>query len=484
MNDSRRLSAKEKALKINLDTQLYGSFAEIGAGQETAAHFFKAGGASGTVAKTMSAYDMSFSDAIYGETSRYVCEERLVRMLEKEYGLLGKRLSFREEKTCFFAFSNTVETTNFHKTNQAHGWLGVRFQRSPKSEPIECVIHIVMHDTEASWQQRAIGIIGVNLLYACFYFFDKPETLISSLLDSIVPGTVEIDLIRFKGEGISDDQNLLYALKLVKNGLTKAAMFGPDGSVLQPSEALYKKNALVVSGRFRPFTRVHEDMLLKATDDFREELGDKAENLLSIAELSLNALIDLNGNINDEDFLDRARVLMALGHTVMITNFLDYWYLVPYLSKATRNQKIGFVLSVRNIERLFDSSEFTSLRGGLLEGFSMLFGTNAKAYAYPALRRDTGNTITLETIDIPAQYRGLFQYLKDNDKVEDIRNARLELLHINMDELQQQIQLGEKDWEQWVPERVSELIKSNCLFGYPCLPEVRDNLTKNFNHGI
>lgn len=484
MNDSRRLSAKEKALKINLDTQLYGSFAEIGAGQETAAHFFKAGGASGTVAKTMSAYDMSFSDAIYGETSRYVCEERLVRMLEKEYGLLGKRLSFREEKTCFFAFANTVETTNFHKTNQAHGWLGVRFQRSPKSEPVECVIHIVMHDTEASWQQRAIGIIGVNLLYACFYLFDKPETLISSLLDSIVPGTVEIDLIRFKGEGISDDQNLLYALKLVKNGLTKAAMFGPDGSVLQPSEALYKKNALVVSGRFRPFTRVHEDMLLKATDDFREELADKAENLLSIAELSLNALIDLNGNINDEDFLDRARVLMALGHTVMITNFLDYWYLVPYLSKATRNQKIGFVLSVRNIERLFDSSEFTSLRGGLLEGFSMLFGTNAKAYAYPALRRDTGNTITLETIDIPAQYRGLFQYLKDNDKVEDIRNARLELLHINMDELQQQIQQGEKDWEQWVPERVSELIKSNCLFGYPCLPEVRDNLTKNFNHGI
>lgn len=484
MNESRRLSAKEKALKINLDTKLYGSFAEIGAGQETAANFFKAGGASGTVAKTMSAYDMSFSDAIYGETSRYVCEERLVRMLDKEYGLLGKRLSFREEKTCFFAFANTVETTNFHKTNQAHGWLGVRFQKSPKSEPIECVIHIVLHDTEASWQQRAIGIIGVNLLYACFYLNDQPEVLISSLLDSIVPGTVEIDLIRFKGEGISDDQNLLYALKLVKNGLSKAAMFGPDGSILQPSEALYKKNALVVSGRFRPFTRVHEDMLLKATDDFREELGDKSNNLLSIAELSLNALIDLNGNINDEDFLDRARVLMALGHTVMITNFLDYWYLVPYLSKATRNQRIGFVLSVRNIERLFDASEFTSLRNGLLEGFSMLFGTNAKAYAYPALRRDTGNTITLETIDIPTQYRGLFQYLKDNDKVEDIRNANLELLHINMDELQMQIQQGEKDWEKWVPERVSELIKNNCLFGYPCLPEVRDNLTKNFNNGI
>jgi hypothetical protein len=480
MNESRRLSTKEKALKINLDGLLYGSFAEIGAGQETAAQFFKAGGASGTVAKTMSAYDMSFSDAIYGETSRYVCEERLERMLEKEYGLLGKRLGFREDKTCFFTFANTVETTNFHKTNQAHGWLGIRFQRYPMEEPIECIIHLVMHDTESNWQQRAIGTIGVNLMYGCFYLLDQPEEHIRTLLDGIVPGTVEIDLFKISGSGFGETNNLLYSLKLVKNGLTKAAMFGPEGTVLQPSEALYKKNALVVSGRFRPFTRVHEDMLQKATEDFIEELKGETERMIIIAELSLNSLIDTNGNIDDEDFLDRAKILMALGHTVMITNFLDYWYLVPYLSKATRNQLVGFVLSVRNIERIFDPKQFISLRGGLLEAFSMLFGTNVKAYAYPAIRRSTGELITLNNLDISEGNEPLLKYLKANDKVEDIRNANLELLHINADDLLSQIQSGESGWEQLVPERVAAMIKANCLFDYPCAPEIKEHLKKEF----
>ena len=480
MNESRRLSTKEKALKINLDGLLYGSFAEIGAGQETAAQFFKAGGASGTVAKTMSAYDMSFSDAIYGETSRYVCEERLERMLEKEYGLLGKRLGFREDKTCFFTFANTVETTNFHKTNQAHGWLGIRFQRYPMEEPIECIIHLVMHDTESNWQQRAIGTIGVNLMYGCFYLLDQPEEHIRTLLDGIVPGTVEIDLFKISGSGFGETNNLLYSLKLVKNGLTKAAMFGPEGTVLQPSEALYKKNALVVSGRFRPFTRVHEDMLQKATEDFIEELKGETERMIIIAELSLNSLIDTNGNIDDEDFLDRAKILMALGHTVMITNFLDYWYLVPYLSKATRNQLVGFVLSVRNIERIFDPKQFISLRGGLLEAFSMLFGTNVKAYAYPAIRRSTGELITLNNLDISEGNEPLLKYLKANDKVEDIRNANLELLHINADDLLSQIQSGERGWEQLVPERVAAMIKANCLFDYPCAPEIKEHLKKEF----
>jgi hypothetical protein len=480
MNESRRLSTKEKALKINLDGLLYGSFAEIGAGQETAAQFFKAGGASGTVAKTMSAYDMSFSDAIYGETSRYVCEERLERMLEKEYGLLGKRLGFREDKTCFFTFANTVETTNFHKTNQAHGWLGIRFQRHPMEEPIECIIHLVMHDTESNWQQRAIGTIGVNLMYGCFYLLDQPEEHIRTLLDGIVPGTVEIDLFKISGSGFGETNNLLYSLKLVKNGLTKAAMFGPEGTVLQPSEALYKKNALVVSGRFRPFTRVHEDMLHKATEDFIEELKGETERIIIISELSLNSLIDTNGNIDDEDFLDRAKILMALGHTVMITNFLDYWYLVPYLSKATRNQLVGFVLSVRNIERIFDAKQFSNLHGGLLEAFSMLFGTNVKAYAYPAIRRSTGELITLSNLDISEGNEPLLQYLKANDKVEDIRNANLELLHINADDLLSQIQSGENGWEQLVPERVAAMIKANCLFDYPCAPEIKEHLKKEF----
>jgi len=479
MEVNRRLSAKEKALRINLNQQLYGSFAEIGAGQETASHFFKAGGASGTVAKTMSAYDMSFSDAIYGESGRYVCEDRLQRMFDKEYGLLLKRLTERANNSCFFAFANTVETTNFQKTNHGHGWIGVRFQLSPNSEPNECVIHIVLHDKESSWQQRSIGLIGVNLLYACFFLHDQPELFVQTLLDGIIAGTVEVDMIRFKGEALKHIDNRLMSLKLVKNGLTTTAMFGPDGTALQPSEALYKKNALVLSGRFRPFTKAHEDMLVKATTDFIQEVPDGSK-MIVLSELSLNVLIDANGNIDDEDFLDRVNILSALGHTVMITNFLDYWYLVPYLSNATRNQLVGFALSVRNIERIFDPKEYSNLSGGLLEAISMLFGTNVKAYVYPAIRKETGDVITLSTIEIDKAYQGLLTYLLDNNKIAEINNADLEVLDINADDLLRQIQLDKKGWESGVPEKVAQLIKENCLFDYPCEPGKLAGLTKEF----
>jgi len=479
MEENRRLSAKEKALRINLNQQLYGSFAEIGAGQETASHFFKAGGASGTVAKTMSAYDMSFSDAIYGESGRYVCEDRIQRMFDKEYGLLLKRFIGRADNSCFFAFANTVETTNFQKTNHGHGWIGVRFQLSPNSEPNECVIHVVLHDKESSWQQRSIGLIGVNLLYACFFLHNQPELFVQTLLDGIIAGTVEVDMIRFKGANLEHIDNRLMSLKLVKNGLTTTAMFGPDGSALQPSEALYKKNALVLSGRFRPFTKAHEDMLVKSTADFIQEVPDSSKMII-LSELSLNVLIDANGNIDDEDFLDRVNILSALGHTVMITNFLDYWYLVPYLSNATRNQLVGFALSVRNIERIFDPNEYSNLSGGLLQAISMLFGTNVKAYVYPATRKATGDIITLSTIEINKAYQGLLTYLLDNNKIAEISNADLDVLDINADDLLRQIQLGEKGWESGVPEKVAQLIKANCLFDYPCEPEKLAGLSKEF----
>jgi len=470
MDEMRRLATKEKALNINLHPAFYGSFAEIGAGQETAAQFFKSGGASGTVAKTMSAYDMSFSDAIYGESDRYVSEERLKRMLEKEYGLLGKRLASREQTTNFFAFANTVETTNFRKTNQGHGWLGVKFQLSPLTEPNECVIHVVLNDQESNWQQRAIGMIGVNLLYGCFFLSNQPDLFVSSLLDGIVSGTVEIDMFRISGPDFINVDNRLMSLKLVKNGLTKTAMFGPDSVVLQPSEALYKKNALVMSGRFRPFTKVHEDMLTTATTDFTEELGGDISKMIIISELSLNSLIDTNGNIHDEDFIDRVNILSSLGHTVMITNFLDYWYLVPYLSKATRNQLVGFVLSVRNIERIFRPEEYKNLRGGLLEAFSLLFGTNVKAYAYPAYRNNSDELITSANLNFDPAYKGLLQFLLDNNILEDIRDANLDLLHINADEVLNDIKNGTNNWEDKVPKKVATLIKENCLFDYPCAP--------------
>lgn len=470
MEEGRKLSTKEKALKINLDRSLYGSFAEIGAGQEVAANFFKAGAASGTVAKTMSAYDMAFSDAIYGKGGRYVCEERLIRMLDKEYSLLGKRLASREHETSFFAFADTVETLNFQRTNQGRGWLGLRFQLHPMSEPNECIIHLVLNDNENTWQQRAIGIIGVNLIYACLYLTHDMDLFIKSLLDGVVSGSVEIDLLRLTGPDFKHIDNRLLALKLVKIGLCKATMFGPDGNVLQPSEALYKKNALVMSGRFRPYTNVNEDMLQQAMKSFANDKEVQTDNILTISELSLNALIDKNGNIDEQDFLDRAEMLCSLGHTVMITNFFDYYYLVPYLSKLTRNQKVGFVLGIPAIERIFENQHYDKLRGGFLEAFAMLFGTNVKAYVYPTLKSASGELVTCKNIEIASQLRPLFDYLLINDKLQDLEYASLDYLHLQADDVLELIKANKTGWENFVPEKVADAIKRNCLFGFPCEP--------------
>lgn len=468
MDEGRKLSTKEKALKINLDSTLYGSFAEIGAGQEVAANFFKAGAASGTVAKTMSAYDMAFSDAIYGSGGRYVSEERLIRMLHKEYGLLGKRLAARQKETKFFAFADTVETLNFQRTNQGRGWLGVQFQIHPMTEPNECVIHIVLNDNENTWQQRAIGIIGVNLIYACLYYNHNSDLFIKSLLDGVITGSVEIDMIRLTGPDFKHIDNRLLSLKLVKSGLCKAAMFGPFGNVLQPSETLYKRNALVMSGRFRPYTNVNEDMLQKSLIQFKADPDVYLENIITITELSLNSLIDTNGNVDEQDFLDRAEMLCSLGHSVMITNFFDYYYLVPYLSKLTKNQKIGFVLGVHNIERIFDYQRYDNLKSGFLEAYAMLFGTNVKAYVYPTLRQESGELITCESLQIPLNLKPLIDYLMINNKIEDVDGAEITNLHLQPDDVLALIKSNAEGWESFVPSKVAEAIKSNCLFGFPC----------------
>src|SRR5687767_117457 len=285
-DEFRKLTTQEKALRINLRKDIYGSFAEIGAGQEVAANFFKAGGASGTIAKTISAYDMKFSDAIYGYCERYVCEPRLLKMLDHEYDLLGERLPHRIDNTRFFAYADTVEVLNFDRTNQAHGWIGLRFQLNPHSEPNDCVVHVKMHDNDPLQQQFALGIVGVNMIYACSFFSD-PEEILMSLLDSLSTRRIEIDMFRLSGPAFHVD-NRLMALKLVKNGLTKAAMFGPDGKVMQPSDELYKKNILVLRGRFRPVTNENVDMLLTSRRHFKHEPDVDRSKIVLVSELTLN----------------------------------------------------------------------------------------------------------------------------------------------------------------------------------------------------
>ncbi len=468
MDDLRKLTTKEKALQINLRPDIYGSFAEIGAGQEVAANFFKSGGASGTVAKTMSAYDMTFSDAIYGQCDRYVCEPRLMRMLEKEYELLGERLPERVSTTQFFAFANTVEALNYKKTNSPHGWIGFRFQLNPDTPPNDCIIHVKMHDNDNVLQQQALGIIGVNLIFGCLFIRNEAQ-LLSSLVDNISSDRIGIDMFRLDGPDFKHVDNRLMSLKLVKEGMTKATMFGPDGNVMQPSEVLYKKHVLILRGRFRPVTHVNVDMLLNARRHFKNEPDVDRNKIVVLTELTLNDLQGEQG-INDKDFLNRVDIICSLGQNVMISNYPEYYRLVDYLTQFTRNNKIGIILGIHNLKKVFDESYYEHLRGGIMEAFGTLFGSNVKFYVYPSLREGSDEIYSMEDLgdELPPNLIYLFQYLVANDKMEKIKGANVDLLHIVTDDVLEKIKTGQPGWEVDVPRKVAAAIKENCLFDYPC----------------
>jgi hypothetical protein len=471
MEEFRRLTNQEKALRINLNKSIYGSFAEIGAGQEVAANFFKAGGASGTIAKTISAYDMKFSDAIYGVCERYVCEERLMNMLDHEYVLLPERLADRISTTRFFAFANTVETLNFERTNQAHGWIGLRFQLKPDTPPNDCVIHIKMHDNDPLQQQAAVGMVGVNMLYGCM-FMNDPEQILMSLIDGLSTRRIEIDMFRISGPDFEHVDNRLMALKMVKNGLTRMAMFGPDGNVMQPSEVLYKKNVLVLRGRFRPVTLVNVDMLLASRRHFKNEPDVDRTKMVVLTELTLNDLSP-EGNIDEKDFLYRADIICSLGQTVLVSNYFEYYKLVDYLSKITRGKKIGLILGIYALQKIFDEKTYVNIRGGILECFASLFGSNVKLYIYPAWRKDGKELFTLKDFEkeLPENLKNLFRYLMDNNKLEDINDANTKNLHIISDNVLAMIRKGEVGWEKFVPHKVEEAIKEQGLFDYPFTSE-------------
>ncbi len=459
----RTLTTKEKALKINLDSNIYGSFAEIGAGQETAALFFKAGSASGTIAKTMSAYDMKFSDAIYGKSRRYVCEERLIRMLDHEMELLLERLPDRVETTKFFVFANTVETLNFHRTNQGHGWLGYRFQLFPNTPMNECVIHVILHDNDPVRQQQALGVLGVNLMYGCM-FSNNPEELMQSLEDNLSKGRIEVDFFRLKGPGFSNVDNRLMALKLVKLGLTRATMFDEDGTVLQPQEALYKKNVLILKGTFRPITNVSMDMLQAGLAAFKKEEGVDESTIVSFAELTLHDL-SVEERIDDKDFLQRVDILGSLGQKVMISDYQKYYMLANYIAQITKG-KIGIILGIYALEMIFDESYYSELKGGILEALGTLFKKNIKLYVYPSHQRNSDELFTSQELKLAGNLDKLYQYLCECNKMTDLQPLNQENMNIRPDHVLEMIKNGEDGWEKMVPEKVAEAIKSKGLFDY------------------
>ncbi len=462
---NRKLTTKEKALELNLNRRIYGSFAEIGGGQEVASWFFRAGSASGTVAKTMSAYDMAFSDAIYGETSRYVCEDRLMKMLDKEYSLVVKRLVDKANETKFFSFANTIETLNYDKSNEGHGWIGIRFQLTPLGDHNECVIHVRLNDTNALWQQEVLGIIGVNLIFAC-YRTDDPEDLINSVLENIDKDRVEVDMFRITGPNFRHVDNRLMSLLLVKNGMSNLAMFDQNGKVMQPSEALHKKNVLILRGRFKPVTYVNVDMMLSGYKQFKKEPDVNPENVLALAELNLHDLISDGQEINLKEYLQTADLLNSLGQNVIISSFKEYYRLVDYMTRFTRSSKLGIILGIYNLHNIFDEKYYKGLFGRILEAFGLLFGKNVKLYVYPSRKRESEEIYNLKDFEIPAEQQPLLEYLIKNNKIAETKDPRLEHIDIISDHVLAMIREGTPGWEEMVPTKVAIAIKEKKMFNY------------------
>lgn len=461
------LSIKRKALRINLDESIYGTFAEIGAGQEVVRNFFQVGGASGTVAKAMSAYDMTFSDAIYGsEGGRYVSEPRLHKMINHEFELLRIRLCDEKyQKKRFFAFSNTCTTLNFHKTNDPHGWMGVKFQMTPGGEASEVVIHVRLKGTDSLYQQRVIGGVGTNLLFACYWYYDQVNDFIDSLMDNLSPDQMEIDMIRMTGPAFKGVDNRLLALKLVRKGFTDGTIFGPDKEVYQPKDILYKKNILCLRGRFRPVTKVNEDMMKCGLDYFRKQVKDES-NIVVLSEITLNNLA-ADGEFDNKDFLDRADILCGLGHTVMVSNCHKHDMLINYLDRC-KPQNIGIILGVLNIVELFNEKYYKNAPGELLHYFGEIFMRNVSMLVYPYQPEKGADLVTTKNLKVPESLLHLFQHLISNGFLIDLDGYDKNVMQIFSTRVIQMIKAGESGWEEMVPDTVADIVKENCLFEYPC----------------
>jgi len=458
------IGTDKKALQINLDAKKYGTFAEIGAGQEVARRFFHVGGAAGTIAKTMSAYDVTFSDAIYGPTDRYVSRVRLQTMLDHEYNLLLERLNAKlgGERT-FFVFADTVAARSFKQHNESHGWLGVRFQAEKHGEPSQIIIHVRMLDETNVDQQEALGVIGVNLLYGAFYYAE-PEKLISSLQENLAPGGIEVDMIKFSGPAFSKIDNRLMSLQLVSQGLTNAVMFRADGETVQPAEVFYKKAILVERGSFRPVTYATNDMLNGARRVFLAQSGWSEKDLVVLMEMTLENLL-AEGQLNHADFLARVDILGALGRTVLISRFGEYYRLAGYLSRYT-NRMIGLVMGVPSLMEIFDEKYYLNLEGGILEALGRMFKAGLKLYVYPMVDEATGKIITATQLEVAPNLRSLFHYLIDNQFIEEISHYHSEYLRIYPAAALAKLQSGDSGWERMVPPEVVQIIKEREFFGY------------------
>ena len=462
------LTAGQKAFRINKDRTIYGSIVEIGAGQEVARQFFRVGSASKTIAKTMSAYDRDFSDAIYGkeDDGRYVCKSRLNKMLDQEYGLLEERLNRDDHKdTRYFVFADTVTTINYDRTINGHGWIGLRFQIDPKKAPNDFLIHVRLKDQEAKLQQETIGVIGTNLMYGCFNETD-PKEILNQLYDNLSRENFEIDMVEVLGPDFEKIDNRLLSLTLVKERMTNAVIFTPDGKNKYPSDVLFQKNILAVRGSFRPVTKVNIDMLDEGLKKFKDNKKVDEENIQLLFEITLSNLMS-DGQLDERDFLDRADILCSLGYTVMISNYMKYYKLCEYLSRYS-DKRLGFIIGVDNLIEMFEEKYYRNLNGGIMEAFGIMLTRDIKIYLYPSQRNSEKQLINSKNIIVHPRAKSIYKYLLNNKRIEDL-DYKKDILGIYSRDVLKKIKSCEiGTWEHMVPDGVADIIKDKSLFGMTC----------------
>lgn len=457
-----------KALKINKDSTRYGVFAEIGAGQEVARHFFQAGKASQTIAKTISAYDMVVSDDIYGRepNGRYVCESRLSKMLGHEFDLLVDRLAKpRGPQSRFFAFANTVATASSGGSKQSHGWLGVRFQAEPGGPSNDIILHVRMLDRYRLQQQEALGVLGVNLLDCAFYHLDKPENFMPHLVENLKEGQIVIDVIRFSGPDVAHFDNRLMNLELVRRGMAEAILFSPKNEILNISDAVYGKSLLIQRGTFRPVTTTHLDVLQKGllqikADSLKSE-GKELE-ILPMLELTMHNL-QTDGHINEKDFLARVETLTSLGHHVLISNFFLFYGLKRFLRRYNPHF-MALVVGAGHLNKLFTEDHYKNLEGGLLEGLGKLLEQKTKLYIYPD--KTSQLCLTTKSFFPSPNLRHIYSYFIENQQIVDISGCDETAEYLHSVDVMKMIEAGNSEWENCVPPSVKDLIKTKKLFGY------------------
>jgi hypothetical protein len=460
------IDTHSKALRINLDPRWYGTFAEIGAGQEVVRWFFRVGGAAGTIAKSMSAYDMKVSDAIYGQAERYVSRSRLQAMLDRELDLDVERLGKeRGDNTSFFAFADTVAARSYRGGNETHGWMGIKFQSRVNDEPSQIVMHVRMLDAEASLQQEALGIVGVNLCYGAFFLSHVPEELVESLLDKLTTGRIEIDTFELSGIEFRNVDNRIMALKLVQLGLSGAAMFGANREVLQPADVLHNKAVLVERGSFRPPTHVNMDMLKGGLAKFKQDPAVADKPILPLMELTMRNLLAVGTDVDRRDFLARADLLATCGTTVLISDYFEYYRLAAYLAWRTR-ERIGVVMGLPSVSELFDEKYYAQLPGGTLESFGRLFKNDLKVYVYPLRRHEGDELETIHTLKVKPELQPLYNYLVGRGSFVQLDNFNPNYLPIFSRDVLKRIASGDETWDEMVPSQVAEMIRQRGFFGY------------------